>query len=172
MNRKGIAEFSKVSKEQFYKDMHNCMPNIPDEEIERIYNNIEIPTRATVGSAGYDFKTPMETYLCPGETITIPTGIRCSIADDWMLILLPKSGLGYKYKMQLDNTIGLIDSDYYKSENEGHIFVKITNDSRENKPILLGMGDKFIQGVFTIYGTAIEEEVKEVRNGGLGSTGK
>lgn len=35
----------------------------------------------------------------------------------------------------MNNTVGIIDSDYFFSDNEGHIFMKITNDSNEGKTV-------------------------------------
>ena len=94
-----------------------------------------MPKRATVGSAGYDFKLPFSITLNPNETKKIPTGIRVQMEVNYVLKLYPRSGLGFKYRLQLNNTVGIIDSDYYYSDNEGHIFAKITNDSNENKEI-------------------------------------
>lgn len=53
--------------------------------------------------------------------------------DNWVLQCYPRSGLGFKFRLQLNNTVGIIDSDYYYSDNEGHIFAKITNDTNEGK---------------------------------------
>lgn len=105
------------------------------EELKNLYDNIKIPTRATSGSAGYDFSSPFHFTLEAGETIKVPTGIKCKIDEGWVLQLYPRSGLGFKYRLQLNNTVGIIDSDYYGSNNEGHIFAKITNDSNEDKTI-------------------------------------
>lgn len=102
-----------------------------DKEIQAIYQDIRLPQRATRGSAGYDFYAPMEIILAPGEGIKVPTGIRAEMDEGWVLTCYPRSGLGFKYRMQLDNTVGVIDSDYFYSDNEGHILAKITNDSQE-----------------------------------------
>ena len=82
----------------------------------------------------------------------------------------PRSGLGFKYRLQLNNTVGIIDSDYYDSDNEGHIFAKLTNDSREEQSISLQAGDGFMQGIFVEYGLTVDDEAAGVRNGGFGST--
>ena len=92
--------------------------------------------------------------------------------EDYALFLLPRSGLGFKYRLQLNNTIGLIDADYFYSDNEGHIFAKITNDSNEGKVISVKKGEAFIQGVFLSYGITEDDEVNTIRNGGFGSTSK
>ena len=130
-----------------------------------------MPERATVGSAGYDFYSPLDFVLEPGQTIKIPTGIRAKIEDGWVLMIFPRSGLGFKFRIQLNNTVGIIDSDYYGSDNEGHIFIKITNDSNEGRTLSLKKGDGFAQGVFLPYGVTSNDETAAVRNGGFGSTG-
>lgn len=174
MNR--IAEFDKVSFEQFYGDYIDIFrigtETYEMEIIKKIYNGIELPARATKGSAGYDFKSPMDIELKPGETIKIPTGIRCKIENGWVLQLYPRSGLGSKYRIQLDNTIGVIDSDYYESSNEGHIMVKITNDSKEEKTAEIIKGQGIVQGIFIPYGITEEDDVNVKRDGGFGSTDK
>lgn len=90
--------------------------------------------------------------------------------EDYVLKLYPRSGLGFKYRLQLNNTVGIIDSDYYYSDNEGHIFAKITNDSNEGKTVELKAGDGFMQGIFLEYGITIDDDATEIRNGGFGST--
>lgn len=169
MNR--IAQFEKVSFKQFLKDYNDTFDyGQSDEEIKKIWEDIKLPTRATAGSAGYDFITPIDFTLEAGTTIKIPTGIRCRIDNGWVLKLYPRSGLGFKYRLQLNNTVGIIDSDYYYSDNEGHIFIKITNNSNENKIIVLKKGGGFTQGIFVPYGITINDESDGVRNGGFGST--
>lgn len=163
---KKIAKFEKVSPEQFLKDWDL------GGNAEEIYSNIKLPKRATSGSAGYDFFSPCCFSLAPGETIKLPTGIRVKIDDGWVLKLYPRSGLGFKFRLQMNNTVGIIDSDYYNSDNEGHIFCKMTNDSNENKTVELNAGDGFCQGIFVEYGITVDDDADGVRNGGFGSTTK
>lgn len=167
---KTIAKFEKVSYEQFKKDLLDKFPEIDENSVQEIYDNIKLPKRATVGSAGYDFYTPVGFVLRQGETINIPTGIRVRIEDGYFLGLYPRSSLGFKYRLQLNNTVGIVDSDYYRSTNEGHIFIKVTNDSKSFNTLTLHEGDSFAQGIFTEFFLAEEEEVTEVRDGGFGST--
>ena len=166
---KRIAKFEKVSKNQFINDYKDTFGG-SDLEIEQIYEAITLPKRATAGSAGYDFYTPIDVTLKPGQTIKIPTGIRARMDEDWVLMLFPRSGLGFKYRLQLNNTVGIIDSDYYGSDNEGHIFCKITNDSNEDKTVELKAGSGFAQGLFLPYGITEDDTCTSVRNGGFGST--
>lgn len=165
-----VAKFEKVSFERFKADWIDTFGD--RDNIEEIYNEINLPRRATSGSAGYDFYTPIALHLRVGETIKIPTGIRCKIDDGWVLKMYPRSGLGFKFRLQLNNTVGIIDSDYYNSDNEGHIFCKITNDSNEGKTVTLDKGAGFCQGIFVEYGITYDDEVTAERNGGFGSTSK
>ena len=173
---KGIAKFYKVSYEQFRKDfidtfnMNEKMAQSCEEDIQRIYNNIKLPRRATKGSAGYDFYAPFPIVLDPYKTVKIPTGIRVEINEDWVLKCYPRSGLGFKYRLQLNNTVGIIDADYFYSDNEGHIFAKITNDSNEEKTVNVEAGNGFMQGIFVEYGVTIDDDADGIRNGGFGST--
>ena len=163
-----IAKFLKVSEDNFI----SSLDGFSKDEAKKIYEDIKLPLRATKYSAGYDFYSPFDFTLNSGETIKIPTGIRAKMREDYALFLLPRSGLGFKYRLQLNNTIGLIDADYFYSDNEGHIFAKITNDSNEGKVISVRKGEAFIQGVFLSYGITEDDEVNSIRNGGFGSTSK
>ena len=164
------AKFYKVSYKQFKEGMSDF--NLEETEIQNIYNEISLPKRATVGSAGYDFYTPIDVILKPGETIKIPTGIRCEMNPSWVLMLFPRSGLGFKFRLQLNNTVGVIDSDYFYSDIEGHFFIKLTNDSNENKTLDVKKGEGIVQGIFLTYGIVEDDDVSEIRNGGFGSTTK
>ena len=160
---KKVALFEKVSKERFCED---CSQSSAGE----IYDGIRLPVRATTGSAGYDFFAPFDFSLKGGEGIKIPTGIRVKIDDGWFLQCLPRSGLGFRYRLTLDNTVGIIDSDYYYSANEGHIMIKMTNLSE--KEMFVKGGDGFAQGIFVEYGITYDDETQGIRNGGFGSTDK
>ena len=166
---KKIAKFEKVSLEQYLTDMKKNF-DIDEEQLINFYNNILLPKRATVGSAGYDFKLPFSITLNPNETKKIPTGIRVKMESNYVLLLLPRSSLGFKYRMQLDNTVGVIDSDYYYSDNEGHIILKVSNDTKEEKVLYLEENKGICQGIFFEYGITIDDDTIGERNGGFGST--
>ena len=167
---KRIAKFHKVSPEQFAGDWKDTFPAAGEAEIQDVYEKIKLPVRATAGSAGYDFFAPVDITMKPGETVKIPTGIRVEMEQDWVLKCYPRSGLGFKFRLQLNNTVGIIDSDYFYSDNEGHIFAKITNDSNEGKTVSIQAGTGFMQGIFVEYGITVDDEADGVRNGGFGST--
>jgi dUTP pyrophosphatase len=156
-----IAKFLHVSEGQY------AASALPDAlEISAI----PLPARATAGSAGYDFICPADITLQPGEAVTIPTGIRCEMQPGWVLMLFPRSGLGFKHQVRLANTVGVIDSDYFHAANEGHIMVRIVNGG--DHALSIAKGERFCQGVFLPHGLAEEDEVLADREGGFGSTGK
>ena len=163
---KAVACFQKVSFEEFSH-------HFDDPEVAgAAYGVIRIPTRATVGSAGYDFVTPVAIRLQPGQSVLIPTGIRAKIEEGWVLQIFPKSGLGFRFRLQLDNTVGIIDQDYYNSDNEGHIMVKLTCDAKSDATLSLPAGKAFVQGIFLPFGMTADDDALGVRNGGFGSTGR
>ena len=173
---RNVAKFDKVSLEQFFYSFIDTfeISHSDDEkirsEIDGIYKDIILPKRATTGSAGYDFKSPITFTIKPKETIKVPTGIRCKMNEDIVLMIYPRSSLGFKYRLILDNTVGIIDSDYYNSNNEGHIFIKFTNMGE--KILEIKKGDGIAQGIFLPYYLTIDDEVNDKRNGGIGSTNK
>lgn len=168
-----VAEFYKISFEQYKKDFQNTFPQtgLSEEKIKEIYETIKLPARATVASAGYDFYLPFEINLDVGDEIMIPTGIRCRMQQDYALIIMPKSGLGTKSRLIMYNTAALIDADYYSSDNEGHIMIKLLYDLRNsNKPLSLPSGKSFVQGIFLPFGITESDNATGIRNGGFGST--
>lgn len=156
-----IAKFERVGASRLAADSaHMKGPACP----------VHLPVRATAGSAGYDIKTLWDIELAPGESLKVPTGLRCRIASGWVLLIVPKSGLGFKYRVQLDNTVGVIDEDYYGADNEGHIQIQITNDSKSGARMRIPAGKSFAQGIFLPYGITEDDEVSALRTGGFGST--
>ena len=181
-----IAEFEKVPYEQYRSDLimqYGSLGGLmtaygikskgeAELLIQHVYDDIKLPTRATTDSAGYDFFMPMRKSLSEGTTVNVPTGIRVKMEPGWVLMIFPRSGLGFKYRIQLDNTVGIIDGDYYNSDNYGHIHIKITNDGYNNKCCDIDSGQGFAQGIFVPFGITFSDKVTEVRNGGFGSTTK
>ena len=156
-----IAKFLHVSEAQY------AAASLPDALPA---GSIPLPRRATAGSAGYDFVSPADVTLQPGEAITIPTGVRCEMQPGWVLMLFPRSGLGFKHQVHLANTVGVIDSDYFHAANEGHIMIRIVNGG--DHAVSIARGERFCQGVFLPHGLAEEEDVLADREGGFGSTGR
>ena len=159
-----IAQFFTVSTAQLEADWAAAFPG------QAVPEQIRLPRRATAGSAGYDFFSPVDFELQPGQTILLPTGVRARMDEGWVLMLYPRSGLGFKYRLQLNNTVGVIDSDYFGAKNEGHIMLKLTNDSNEGKTLSVRAGEAVAQGVFMPFGITVDDDASAVREGGFGST--
>jgi len=165
-----IAAFEKVSFERFKTDWEKDEKPVT-VPVDKVYGDISLPVRATKGSAGYDFCSTEDITLAPGESVKILTGIRARMEAGWVLLIFPRSGLGFKYRLQLDNSTGVIDQDYYDAPNEGHIQIKITNDSKAGKTLEIKRGTAFAQGVFVPFGITGDDLSDGQRLGGLGSTG-
>ena len=143
---------------------------LPDDAVSDALARRRLPVRATAGSAGCDFFSPVSFRLLPGDSVTVPTGVRCAMDPCWVLVIGPKSGKGCRYRVMLRNTLAFIDSDYYFSDNEGHIIIKLINDNREGLPLDVLAGDSLVQGLFLPYGVTLDDAADGVRNGGFGST--
>lgn len=157
-------KFEKISEKQFEKD---------NVDIWCEYEDIKLPKRSTELSAGYDFFSPWKFTLNPGESILIPTGIKFDCDDDKWLMIVPRSGQGFKYGIRLANSIGVIDADYYdNTQNEGHIWVKLDYpiSSINNKPWTVEKCEAFCQGIIVPYYKTDDDSSKEIRKGGFGST--
>ena len=159
----GVARFMHVSPERFRADWQDAFGGIAVPEMP------DLPRRATAGSAGYDFFSPLSFSLAPGSCVRIPTGVRARIDDGWVLMLFPRSGLGFKYRLQLNNTVGVVDADYFGARNEGHIFIKLTNAG--DRTVSVGAGEAFAQGIFLPFGLTDDDDARGERTGGFGSTG-
>ncbi|MDM8533068.1 deoxyuridine 5'-triphosphate nucleotidohydrolase [Clostridiaceae bacterium HSG29] len=157
-----MRKFMKVSLNQFENDFHSS-------DYLKTYNEIIMPIRATNLSAGYDFYSPSEYLLKPGESIKIPTGIRVKMQEDEWLGIYIRSSLGFKYNVRPKNSVGIIDADYINAKNEGHIWVALYNHGEED--LIIKKGEPFAQGIFQKYLLVENDEPKEIhRNGGMGST--
>jgi len=153
--------FEKISWEQWQKDIGN------DKEV---YENHELPKRQTKFSAGYDFRSPIDFVLHPGEIKKFPTGVKFMMEEDEMLMLVVRSSMGFKYNVRLTNQIGIFESDYYNNnDNEGHAWISLQNHGNED--FIVKVGDRIGQGIFTKFLTVDNEaEILTERIGGVGST--
>lgn len=160
-----MIKFEKVSFEEWVKEVPNI--GLGCNLLKNLYDAIKLPQRSTSGSAGYDFYMPYDIGIIAGEWITIPTGIRfVTDQPNLVLLLVPRSGLGFRKQFRLANTVGVIDSDYAQSDNEGHIMAKVTVSDN----FILGGGQAFMQGIIVPYITIDNDNVQTKRNGGFGST--
>ena len=194
------GSFAKVSFDQFKKDWKDLY-NVTNEKIlKEMYENIKLPKHGTKDSAGYDFIAYKDFYIYPGSSIVIPTGIKCKLGRGLSLDIYPRSGQGFKYKLEIANTVGIIDSDYYNNKkNEGHIMIKLTFvgiekvttfiesyvngepvlnqemvEHRIDSALFIKKGTGYAQGIIHQYLNVYNGEcnTNDTREGGLGSTTK
>ncbi len=158
-----MRKFEKISFYQFKKDV---------EDNKILYDEYNLPKRSTKYSAGYDFESIIDFTLKPGEIKKIPLGIKIAMNSDEMLMLVNRSSIGFKHNVRLTNQIGIFESDYYNNKsNEGHAWLSLQNYGQ--KDFIVKKGDKICQGIFVKFLTVDhEEEIKEVRQGGIGSTNR
>lgn len=166
-----VAKFQKVSFAQFLQDWQSAFGSVPNN-LQEIYDAIILPKRATARSAGYDIFSPISFSLAPKQQILIPTGIRAQICDGTFLAIVPRSGHGFRFRLQLNNTVGVIDADYYDAANQGHIMMKLYNDTAENKTFQIQAGTGVVQGIFLPFGITFDDNATAPRTGGFGSTTK
>lgn len=154
-----MREFRVISEEQMKKDFGYV-------------TNIKLPKRSTKESAGYDILAPYDITIKPNEDVKIPTGLRVYMNKGEVLLLFPRSGLGFKYYTRMANSIPVIDSDYVESDNEGHIWVKIRNEG--DKELHIMEGEAFCQAIFMPFLLVDGDNFDDgsQRNGGFGSTSK
>lgn len=155
-----MRKFEKISKSEFLKD-------VPDAN----YDDIILPKRSTLNSAGYDFYSIISFTLSPGERRVIPTGIKASMNSNEFLSIYIRSSLGFKWNIRMCNQVGIIDADYYNnSENEWHIFVCLMNEG--DKVLEIKKGDRIVQGIFMPFLITDDDKTTDIRMGGIGSTNK
>ena len=158
--------FEQISEKQWENDFYNIL------EMHQVdYKKHQLPKRGSKNSAGYDFFSPVNEIIPAHGTVKIPTGIKVYMQPDEVLMIYPRSSIGFKTNIRLSNTTGVIDSDYYNnSDNEGHMWIKFYNPTDEDYHIFIG--DKIAQGIFTKFLVTDNDDTNEERTGGLGSTGK
>jgi dUTP pyrophosphatase len=158
--------FKQISQKQWDNDFCNIL------EMNRVdYSKHQLPKRGTKNSAGYDFFSPINEIIPAHGTAKIPTGVKVYMQPDEVLMIYPRSSIGFKTNIRLSNTAGVIDSDYYNNlDNEGHIWIKFYNPTDEDYRIFIG--DKIAQGIFTKFLVTDDDNTDQNRTGGLGSTGK
>lgn len=133
--------------------------------------NIKLPERSTKDSAGYDFFSPVNVTIEPGQKELIWTDVKAYMQSQEVLIIDVRSSMGMKKDLMLSNTIGVIDKDYYNNEsNEGNIGINLRNIG--DHPVTIEIGDKIAQGIFIPYLIADSGNTEDTRTGGIGSTGK
>ena len=98
-------------------------------QVKRIHPEVDLPERATIGSAGFDLVAAIDEpiFLNPGESKLIPTGLAIYIKDPSVVaFILPRSKKGHKDGLVVGNLTGVIDSDY-----QGQWFISAWNRNHD-----------------------------------------
>jgi dUTP pyrophosphatase len=132
--------------------------------------DIVIPQRQTLDSAGYDLSAYERVVIEPKTIQLVPTGLKVQLEKDEVLLVYPRSSLGIKKGLMMSNGVGVIDRDYYNNDNnEGHIMVPLYNFKDE--PVVVEKFERIAQGLFqTFLKTSNDQPVSQTRQGGFGSS--
>lgn len=168
-----MSHFEKVSFEIWSEDMKKSgIKGISNELLRKWYDEIKLPMQATTHSAGCDIFMPYCFNHASKTSAIIPTGIRwvndIDNCSGKVLLIFPRSGLGFKHGIRLSNTVGVVDEDYCISDNQGHILVSLYNPS--DSDVYYEKGKAFSQAIIVKYEIPNGAESSSSRNGGFGST--
>jgi dUTP pyrophosphatase len=141
--------------------------------IKKVIPDAVIPKYATDGSACFDFVLPHKPEWiqdASGFSVIINTGLVFEIPEDYMMLIYPRSGLGFKWNLKLSNTVGVVDSDF-----RGAVLIKLTTPFIQFTQEL-AVGDRVAQGCIIPYPKCTFVEHDKLsdtnRQGGFGSTGR
>lgn len=134
--------------------------------------DIHLPMRKTAKSAGYDLEAAQDKLIKAGQCGVIATGLKAYMQDDEYLGIHIRSSLAFKKHLNLINSQGVIDADYYNNpDNEGHIMIGLINFGTEDVFIQKGM--RIAQAIFYKFLTVDDDIANDsIRQGGFGSTGE
>jgi dUTP pyrophosphatase len=165
----------------------------PSVVIERLQDDVELPSRATAGSAGYDLRAYLRerTVRCsdgvnqserranerdgqwgvelePREMALVPLGFRTRLPIDVEAQIRPRSGQCFKHALTIPNAPGTVDADYAEEW-----MVMVRNDAPVTRRVV--HGERIAQVVFARYVAPPLHEAAVARTteraGGFGSTG-
>lgn len=143
------------------------------EKVNKITEDIKLPERSTLNSAGYDFFA-IEDVTLPAKKLTrVMTGVKCELMPNQVLILANRSSNPSKKGLILANGIGVIDADYYGNpDNDGEMGFEFYNILDED--IVIKKGEKLGQGIIMKFDKTEDDYISnpyKTRVGGFGSTG-
>lgn len=129
----------------------------------------KLPTRATEGSAGYDIFAPVDLTFVPGVVTFVRTGFSVELEKGTAMLVLSRSGMGVKKRVNLAQKVGLIDEDY-----RGEVIVPLINEGMEE--VFVAENTAIAQFIIIPYVTGRIEVVSNLEDtvrgsGGFGSTG-
>jgi dUTP pyrophosphatase len=131
--------------------------------------DVTLPLRETENAAGYDIRAAKD-FVVPkgGGIVLVPTGIKAFMEPDEFLMLVNRSSGPIKRGLVMPNSVGIIDADYYNTDQE--IKWQVMNIGTED--VEIKKGERIAQGIFMKYLKADNDSASGSRTGGFGSTGE
>ena len=126
----------------------------------------KLPERQTKSSAGYDFYVIEDVEIPAYGTVMLPTNVKAYMQEDEVLMLYARSSLAIKRGLILQNTTGIIDSDFFPHE------IKVALRNTTDQPVKLLKNERCAQGIFLKYLVSDNGNLDNTRDGGIGSTKK
>lgn len=139
-------------------------------KIKRLDKTLPLPKFETTGAVGFDFIAAKDTKVPPKEIVLISSNNIIEVPSGYMLVVAPRSSTPKKTGLAFPHSIGIIDQDYFGSDDE----IKIQVYNFTDKEVMIKKGDKIAQGVFVKIEIATWEEIDQLgkkSRGGFGSTG-
>jgi len=138
--------------------------------IKPMHPNFQHPKKGTDGAAAFDLFMPEAGRTYAAEAVKVPLGFAATVPAGHVAMLMPRSGVGAKLGVELNNTCGLIDPDY---AGQWFAFLRTKND----EPFEWDAGARLLQvlivPVVTPALTLVEDLDATARgDGGFGSTGQ
>ena len=138
--------------------------------IKPISPNFIMPIRSTKGAGAFDIYMPEDGNVFGPNPTVVNLGFAAEIPENHVALLLPRSGTGFKYGVELNNTCGVLDSDF-----RGEWKASIKTKNGEN--FSWKAGERILQ--FMIVPVALVEleltdslSDTDRGSGGFGSTGQ
>ena len=138
--------------------------------IKPVHFNFNKPTKGTEGAGAYDLYMPVSGSIPENGICKVGLGFAAEVPVDHVALILPRSGIGAKYGVELNNTCGVIDSDY-----RGEWIATLRTKTGEE--FFWKAGDRILQFVL-VPAISVELEITdelsttERGSGGFGSSGK
>jgi len=92
--------------------------------IQPLHDKFVMPLRSTEHAGAFDIYMPEAGAVSGHNAKKIGLGFAAEVPKDHVALIVPRSGVGAKYGVELNNTIGVIDSDY---RGEWQVAVKTKN---------------------------------------------
>ena len=129
-----------------------------------------MPTKGTAKAGAFDIYMPKHGTVSNTSPVLVGLGFSAEVPDGHVALILPRSGTGAKFGLELNNTCGVIDSDY---RGEWIAALKTKNILDFNWQA----GDRLLQFVIVPVADVTLELVDELKvtdrgTGGFGSTGQ